>query len=148
MISLKNLIYKKRAEILQFIKFSLVGVSNCIVSYSINILMLFVLSPIKLDYDYMISNAVSFVLSVLWSFYWNNKLVFIIEDGQKRSKWKALLKTYVSYSITGIFLASFMLWLWVDILGISKYIAPLINVAINTPINFFLNKFWAFKTKK
>ena len=53
--------------------------------------------------DYLIAQLIGFVLSVLWSFYWNNKMVFVQEEGQQRVWWKALLKTYVSYSFTGLF---------------------------------------------
>ena len=31
--------------------------------------------------------------------------------------------------------------------GISKVIAPIFNIVINVPINFLMNKFWAFKKK-
>lgn len=58
-------------------------------------------------YDYLIATGIGFVLSVLWSFFWNNKFVFTVGEGEKRSVLKALLKTYVSYSFTGLFLNSF-----------------------------------------
>lgn len=32
--------------------------------------------------------------------------------------------------------------------GISKFIAPLINLIISVPVNFIMNKMWAFKTEK
>jgi putative flippase GtrA len=31
---------------------------------------------------------------------------------------------------------------------INKYIAPIINLVIAVPINFVMNKFWAYKQKK
>ncbi|MDY4170537.1 MAG: GtrA family protein [[Ruminococcus] gnavus] len=34
---------------------------------------------------------------------------------------------------------------WIYTLGMSKYLAPLINLVISVPINFLLNKFWAYK---
>jgi putative flippase GtrA len=62
--------------------------------------------------------------------------------------WQALAKTYVSYSFTGLFLNSILLILWVKVLGISEYIAPIINLLVSVPLNFIINKFWAFKTKE
>lgn len=47
---------------------------------------------------------VGFAISVLWSFYWNNKFVFTVGNGQKRNLLKALLKTYILYGFTGIIL--------------------------------------------
>ncbi|MDE5864126.1 MAG: GtrA family protein, partial [Lachnospiraceae bacterium] len=96
--------------------------------------------------DYIVAQVIAFVLSVLWSFYWNNKMVFVVEEGKQRSIWRALLKTYVSYSFTGLFLNSVLLVLWVKLFHISEFLGPIINLAINVPINFLINKFWAFKT--
>jgi len=88
---------------------------------------------------------IAFILSVLWSFYWNNKMVFVKEEGQQRNLWKALIKTYISYSFTGLFLNSALLVLWVDVLHISEFVAPIVNLLISVPLNFIINKFWAFK---
>ncbi|MCR4902230.1 MAG: GtrA family protein, partial [Butyrivibrio sp.] len=82
------------------------------------------------------------------SYYWNNKMVFTKEEGAERVWWKALIKTYISYSFTGLFLNSVLLILWVQVLGISEFIAPIINLLVSVPINFIINKFWAFKTEK
>ena len=132
---------------MQFVKFGIVGVSNTVISYALYAFSLILLKRIpQLDkVDYLIAQVIAFVLSVLWSFYWNNKMVFVLEDGKHRSMWKALLKTYVSYSFTGLFLNSVLLILWVRVLGISEFIAPIINLLISVPINFLINKFWAFK---
>ena len=133
--------------ILQFIKFGIVGASNTILSYVLYVVSLWIFQrfPKELEWDYMISQFFSFFLSVLWSFYWNNKMVFIVEEGQKRSIWKTLIKTYISYSFTGLFLNSILLVIWIRILGISEYIAPLVNLLISVPANFLINKFWAYK---
>lgn len=135
------------AAFLQFVKFGIVGVSNTVVSYVLYIVILYGLKAAGLmpGADYLMAQGVSFVLSVLWSFYWNNKAVFVLEDGEQRSVWKALLKTYVSYSFTGLFLNTALLVLWVKALHISELIAPLINLVVSVPVNFLINKFWAFK---
>ena len=133
--------------IMQFVKFGIVGVSNTLISYVLYVvsLMIFQNAEIFPKTDYLVAQVIAFVLSVLWSFYWNNKMVFVQEEGKERSVWKALLKTYVSYSFTGLFLNSFLLILWVQILGISEFIAPIINLLVSVPLNFIINKFWAFK---
>lgn len=133
----------------EFIKFGLVGVSNTIVSYCLYALSLQIFLKLNLfsSTDYIIANIISFLLSVLWSFYWNNKYVFKLDEGEHRSIWKALLKTYVSYGFTGIILNNILLVLWVRVIGINKMLAPIINLIINIPINFFMNKLWAFGKK-
>lgn len=135
---------------LQFIKFGIVGLSNTVISYVLYVVSLIVLRRfgLFLGVDYIIASVIAFILSVLWSFYWNNKMVFRLEDGQKRSVWKALIKTYISYSFTGLFLNNVLLILWVQIFHISELIAPVINLLISVPVNFLINKFWAFKKQR
>jgi len=134
--------------LVQFVKFGVVGVTNTLLSYALNVMTLMFLKPYEIAWDYVIGNLVGFFLSVLWSFYWNNKLVFTLEKGQKRHLGKALFKTYISYSFTGIFLCNVLSYIWIDVLGISKLIAPVINLVVSVPINFLINKFWAFRTKE
>lgn len=134
----------------EFIKFGLVGVSNTVVTYVIYVLTLLLLDKLNIfeDIDYFIANIVSFLLSVLWSFYWNNKYVFRLNEGEHRSIWTALLKTYMSYAFTGLILNNVMLYVWVRLLHLDKMLAPIMNIVINIPINFFMNKLWAFKKTK
>ena len=99
------------------------------------------------DMDYIIAQTVSFLFSVLWSFYWNNKFVFTLQENQRRDVIQALLKSYASYSFTGLFLNNILLILWVRALEISEFIAPFFSLMISVPINFLLNKFWAFKAQ-
>jgi putative flippase GtrA len=134
-------------SLVQFVKFGLVGVTNTAVSYVINILVLKLLQPYHLSWDYVAGNVVAFVLSVLWSFYWNNKYVFRKGEGQTRNLGRALLKTYVAYGLTGIVLANALSYVWINVFGVSKYVAPLINLVISIPLNFIINKFWAFRTE-
>lgn len=135
------------ASLLQFVKFGIVGVSNTLISYALNVLVLFLMRPLEVGWDFIAGNVVAFLLSVLWSFYWNNRFVFTVSAGEKRSIPKALLKTYISYGFTGIILNNVLSWFWIQGMGISKFIAPLINLVISVPINFVINKFWAFRTK-
>lgn len=146
----KELTAETEEAFMQFVKFGLVGVSNTLVSYSVYAVSLLLLRSAGLwaDYDYLIATGIGFVLSVLWSFFWNNKFVFTVEEGEHRSMFKALLKTYVSYSFTGLFLNSILMVLWVQMLGISEFIAPIINLLVSVPINFLINKFWAFKKER
>ncbi len=138
-----------RNSIVQFIKFGIVGVSNTLISYILYVAVLLLLKQANIlqNVNYLVAQFVAFVLSVLWSFYWNNRMVFVLEENQTRNIWKALLKTYISYSFTGIFLNSALLVLWVQVFHISEFIAPIINLLVSVPLNFIINKFWAFRAK-
>ena len=131
----------------QFIKFGLIGVTNTLLSYGIYMLVIWILTPYNISFDYLIGSVLGFIISVLWSFFWNNKLVFN-KDAEKRSIWKSLLKTYLSYAATGIVLTNVLLYIFVDLMGISKAVAPFIGLLITVPLNFVLNKYWAFRKEK
>lgn len=135
-------------NIVQFLEFGVVGLSNTIISYIVYAITLMTLKSCGLfpQWDFVIAQINMFFLSVLWSFYWNNKYVFAQRDGEKRSIWKALIKTYIAYSFTGLFLNSFLLTLWVQYFHISEYIAPIINLLFSVPINYLINKLWAFRS--
>ncbi len=134
---------------MQFIKFGIVGLSNTGISYLIYAGSLIWFRHLNMfsESDYLIAQFVAFILSVLWSFYWNNKMVFVIEKEKKRSFWKVLVKTYISYSFTGLFLNSILLVFWVKICHISELAAPIINLLVSVPLNFVINKYWAFGQK-
>jgi putative flippase GtrA len=135
-------------KIMQFVKFGIVGVSNNVIFYIVNISVLWLLKNKEFVWDYVAANIAGFLVSVLWSFYWNNKYVFKADGTETRSAWKTLLKTYMAYGFTGIILNNVLSYLWIEMLGLSKYIAPLINLFITVPVNFILNKLWAFRTIK
>ena len=131
----------------QFIKFGLIGVTNTLLSYGIYMLVIWILTPYNISFDYLIGSVLGFIISVLWSFFWNNKLVFT-EGSEKRNILKSLLKTYLSYATTGIVLSNILLFLFVDLMGISKAVAPFLGLLITVPLNFVLNKYWAFRKER
>ncbi len=135
---------QKTETLFQFAKFGLVGITNTLLSYVLNIAVLYLLEPFALSWDYIAGNVVAFVLSVLWSFYWNRRFVFQKEKTTLRTELLMLLKTYAAYALTGILLNNLLSWLWIEHFGISKYVAPLINLVISVPLNFVINKFWTF----
>ena len=142
-----NISDKKIKTISQFIKFGIVGATNTLLSYLLYLGVLLIMKPFNIVWDLYAASIISFVLSVLWSFYWNNRFVFKSEKGQ-RNILKSLLKTYISYGFTGFILSNILLFVWTSLLGIPKEIAPLLSLIITVPVNFILNKFWAFKNDK
>ncbi len=124
----------------QFVKFGAVGALNTVLSYAITNISFYVLGLHE-----QISNFIAFFITVFISFLLNRKFVFETKDG-KKIDWKVqLLKVYASYSITGLFLTALLLFIEESWLGIPHYIATLMNLIVTIPINFLLNKLWAFK---
>ena len=155
----------KEKSLLQFLKFALVGVSNTLVS------QLTYMACIALDMHYLAANIIGFVISVLNAFFWQTRFVFKEDENeQKRVWWQVLLKTYAAYAFTGLLLNNLLLIVWIDLIRIENYtlpltqlinsvgigisnsdlakdIAPLLNMVVNVPINFVINKFWAYRQK-
>ncbi len=128
----------KQEVFLQFVKFGIVGISNTAISYGVYAILTYI------GLQYIVANAIGFFVSVVNSFYWNNKYVFK-ESKEKRSILLTFIKTLLAYSVTSLFLSSILLAVFVEKLSISKYIAPLIVLCITVPLNFLIQKFWAFK---
>lgn len=76
----------------------------------------------------------------------------------------------MAYAFTGLFLNNVLLWLWVDIIDVSRfaegilsilkeygvsmtgrefagYAGPFLNMGVVIPINYLINKFWAYRQK-
>lgn len=129
---------EKWKQFCQFIKFGLVGLSNTLISYIVYVILIF------LSVHYLYASICGFIVSVLNSFYWNNKYVFG-EQSEHRVWWKSLVKTFMSYAGTGLILSNVLLYIWIQLFGISEIIAPILNLLITIPLNYLLNKFWAFR---
>jgi putative flippase GtrA len=130
-----------KPDFLQFIKFGLVGVSNTLVAWACYYFFLWV------DEDlYVVGSVVGGIVSIANAFYWNDKYVFKSINNDWKSKLKRLGRTYISYSGTSV-LGVLLLWAEVSFFGISKVLAPPINLLITVPLNFLINKYWTFGNK-
>lgn len=155
----------------QFVKFIIVGVSNTLISEGIYTLLVF------FRMHYLLAQFIGFSLSVCNAYYWSSRYIFNdnneYDNDGKRIWWKQLTKTYLAY-FWGYLVSAVLLVFWIEIVDVSSWMAPLagwfaahgaerldaqflgrvlaagINLFITVPMNFVLNKYWAFgkKTKK
>ena len=156
----------KKKTFLQFIKFGLVGIGNTIVSYTVYSVCYYLFHA-----NVHVCNIMGFILSVLFAYVMQSRVVFKEqENAEHRVWWKVLLKTYASYAFTGLFLTEVLLLLWMNVIDISRFlgslstwvsdkglsmtakdlavsIAPFLNMVFTIPINFCINKFWAYRQK-
>lgn len=120
----------------QFIKFCIVGFSNTLISLIIYYIF------IARGVNYLLANTLGFLVSVINAFYWNNKYVFT--DKTETNENKAFIKVFVTYG--GSFLLStFLIFIMVDYLKISQWMAPIMRLIVTFPLNFIINKLWAFR---
>lgn len=158
---------KKLAALWQFVKFGLVGAFNTVFSYVIYNFCYYVLHT-----GVHVANIVGFVITVFSAYLLQSRFVFRQDEGgEKRVWWKVLIKTYISYSFTGLFLTELLLMLWINVINLGQYLgglcewlegfgvnfapqdlaaslAPILNMVVTIPTNFVINKFWAYRQKK
>lgn len=147
-LRLKNLIkriekHEKWGWIVQFIKFSIVGVINTLIDLGVYYFCLY-----QLSFHYQLATFFGFIVSVTNAYLLNG--FFVFSDGRKKTlleNLKAYAKTVLGYASTYL-LSVFLMWLWVDVLGIPEGIAPLLRLIITVPLNYVINKFWTFRKNK
>lgn len=155
---------EKLSSLIQFIKFGLVGVSNTAISYGIEMLCYYVLfkntnfigilnllallgiSTDGNNVKIVITTIIAFVVSVSNSYFWNNRYVFGSGKKSFSEHFKTYFKTFACYAITGLILSPIIKILLTKI-SVPFFIASLGALVITIPLNFVMNKFWAFKSK-
>ena len=136
---------KSKNIMIQFIKFGIVGATNTAVSYLFNILVIYFLSKTGVSWDFIAGNTAGFIAGTLWSFVWNDRFVFNENKTPDENRGKILIRTFLVYGFSIILVSNILSYIWINFFGISKYISPIINLCISVPLNFILNKYWAFK---
>lgn len=126
--------YIRRASFKELIKFGIVGLLNN------GVFIFFYYIFLNFKINYIVANTLAYLISILNAYYFNKKFVF--KTNIKGIK--SLLKTYISYGITFL-ISTGLLYVMVDFIKISSYIAPIISLFITIPINFLMNKYWTFK---
>lgn len=128
-----------KQSLMQFIKFGIVGVSNTLISLLVYYLVLWINAQ-----WYLLGNVAGWVISVANAFFWNERYVFTQQKRDFKSMVRRIGKTYLSYGATFL-LSTVLLYLEVDVWQWSAVVSPVVNLMITIPLNFLLNKFWAFK---
>ncbi|MBE6894306.1 MAG: GtrA family protein [Ruminococcaceae bacterium] len=126
-------------NILQFIKFGIVGVINNVIYMIGYYAVIFINSS-----WYLLGGFAGWFISVLNSYFLNNRFVFKNDANSLKEQLKKLGKTYISYGATFI-VTQILLVCEIELFSVSEVIAPIINIFITIPFNFLLNKFWTFK---
>ena len=149
----------------QFIKFAIVGLSNTIISQAVYTILVY------FKMHYAPASFLGFFVSVINAYYWNQKFVFKKPEGGLKGHLSTFCRTFTAYLGT-YFLGLALLFLWIDVIHISNWMTPLadlchkigfesfnekflgdtiaaiLNLFFTVPINFVMNKFWAFKEKR
>lgn len=152
----------KYDSLVQFIKFGMVGALNSVIYYGVEMLSFYILFKYidfsittrnpqsigsSIDGDKIkvfIVTAIAFVISVLNSYFWNSRYVFRQEEYRvDKQHIFVFLRMTVCYGITGLIISP-VVKIILSNAGTAYWLASLIALILMIPLNFILNKFWAF----
>lgn len=126
-------LYKKYEEIINYLIFGILTTIVSILSYGI-FTRLFHL-------NYVISNILSWILSVTFAFITNKIYVFKSKEDKMFTE---LMKFYLS-RLTSLLIELVIMYLMVDIFSINDMISKIIVQVIVIILNYILSKLFVFK---
>lgn len=122
----------------KFLKFLIVGLSNTIIQLAIYYLAIIIFGSDK----YLFGQTAGYFCGVINSYFCNSRFVF----AKGKRGILSFVKMCFCYLLT-FFLQTTLIFVQIDILKLSGYLAPVLAVIVTTPINFVLNKLFAFGDK-
>ena len=117
-----------KANSKEFAAFLLCGAANTLLTYALYVLLL-LLMPYKLSY------SLAYVCGIFISYYLNSQLVF--KQPVSLAKFLKYPVVYIVQYLLGIS----VLYLCIDMLGFSEWLAPLVVILVSLPVTFVLSKF-------
>ena len=125
----------KVVELINIIKFSLVGVSNTLLNFVIFILLN------NIGINYILASIIAYSISIINSYFWNSRLFFKYDNKNKKS----ILIKFIILNLIGLSINAVLMATLVGVLAIKKIVAMFIVSLLVMCINYILNKIWVFK---
>ena len=125
----------KVVELINIIKFSIVGVSNTLLNFVIFILLN------NIGINYILASIIAYIILIINSYFWNSRLVFKYDNKNKKS----ILIKFIILNLIGLSINAVLMATLVGVLAIKKIVAMFIVSLLVTCINYILNKIWLFK---
>lgn len=94
----------------------------------------------------MISNAVSWVISVLFAFWINRRMVFQVSGGTAAQKWTELGQFALGRVVSFLVFEEGMA-IGLKLIGVSNMVNRVIVLVFVMIFNYVVSKFWVFKEK-
>ena len=134
-LKLKELI--KNNDLIKLIRFSIVGVGNTLINWSIFLILN------AFGVYYILSNIIAYIIATINSYIWNSLWVFKYRQGLD-------INTSVKFfilNLVGLTVNTTIMYILVDILNFNKFIALVIASIFVVIMNYTINKLWVFKEK-
>lgn len=126
-------IYKKYEEIINYLIFGVLTTLISILSYAFFTRLI--------NFDYVISNILSWILSVTFAFFTNQKYVFKTSSSNKI---KDMFKFYLS-RLTSLGIELITMYILVTLLSLNDMISKIIVQFVTIVLNYVLSKLFVFK---
>jgi putative flippase GtrA len=123
----------------ELISYLIFGVLTTVV----NIVVYYVFNT-WLQVNYLVSNAIAWIASVLFAYITNRKYVF---ESENTSMFNELVKFIGARLSTGIMDMIFM-WLLVDVLSMNSMISKIVVNVLVIVLNYVLSKVFVFKKEE
>jgi putative flippase GtrA len=124
-----------KSNVREYASFLVCGAANTIITYALYALFLLVMS-------YKFSYSLSYICGIVISYYLNS--IFVFQERVSLIKFLQYPVVYIVQYLLGIVI----LYLCVDVLGVSKWLAPAVVIIISLPVTFLLSKFIIKRPKK
>ena len=112
---------------LYLIRFIILGVINTILTYFLYLILLFLLPYV---WAYSITYLFGLTISYFFSSYWVFKKNIAIKSGMY----------FLIYHLSNYLVNIMALWIFIDLIGLSEKIAPVITISLLTPIFYLISK--------
>lgn len=123
----------------QFFRFACVGCVNSLILLSVYYVVVFVLGKDL----YLLGQTLGYVAGIINSYILNQKFVFSTTEVRNKQS-KIFFRMCLCYGIS-YFIQMGIVYVGVELLHIGELTVPIIAILITTPINFILNKWFAFQ---
>lgn len=117
----------------QFIKFCLVGASNTVISLIIYWILL------KFNIDYLVASTISYLAGIINGYFFSSSFVFKNKHNLKQ----AIM--FIAVYLSSLLLNLLFLYVLVNYLHVTKFLAQVLVTGFNVIYNYLLNKVWTFK---
>lgn len=127
----------KNNDFIKLIRFSIVGVGNTLINWSIFLILN------AFGVYYILSNIIAYIIATINSYIWNSLWVFKYGQGLN-------INTSVKFfilNLVGLTVNTTIMYILVDILNFNKFIALVIASIFVVIMNYTINKLWVFKEK-
>lgn len=95
----------------------------------------------------LIGNILSWVITVLFAFWTNRRLVFLRKGGTAAEILRDLAQFVLSRLVSGLLFEAGLFRLMTDVFHVSNMLTKLVVLVLVTVFNYVVSKFWIFSQK-